>query len=407
MRTLGEVNYLEKYDVIIVGGGPGGATAAYNLAKAGISVCIIDKNAFPRDKVCGGGLCAHIRKFDYVDDIFFKTVSTSAVVYSPSQKHIIDYSPGKDLIYQVNRLDFDDHLIMHAKAQGAVVFEKQKVETIERIKGGIIVETKNMKFKGKVAIGAGGVFCPLSKFVGVTKNSSAFCMVEEIPLSAKEIVDRYTEERKSVLFFLENITGGYGWIFPKKESVNIGVGTYSNIMKEHGALKAYHSYHKTLKQLGYLPENHEPQNIKGAMLPFGGIRDKIVIDNVLLVGDSAGFVSPISGEGIYYAMDSGRIAAEVIIDSMRDDDFREAKLKKYYDICLNEWGEDIQLLNKYHKLLVNNSERSLRYAEHDEDFLDLIGGLMLMEEKPTEVKYELIKKMISCFFRIDILKVKN
>ena len=398
---------MEKYDVIIVGGGPGGATAAYNLAKEGISVCIIEKNAFPRDKVCGGGLCAHIRKFDYIDDIFFETVSTAATVYSPSQKHIVDYSPKKDLIYQVNRLDFDNHLIMHAKAQGAVVFEKQKVETVERIKDGIIVETKNMKFKGKVAIGAGGVFCPLSKSVGVTRNSNAFCMVEEIPLSDKEIVDRYTEERKSVLFFLENIPGGYGWIFPKKESVNIGVGTYSNIMKEHGALKAYYSYHKTLKQLGYLPENHEPQNIKDAMLPFDGIRDKIVTDNMLLIGDSAGFVSPISGEGIYYAMDSGRIAAEVIIDSLKEDDFGEIKLKKYYDICLNEWGKDIQLLNKYHKLLVNNSERSLRYAEHDEKFLDLIGGLMLMEKKPTEIKYELIKKMVSCFFQVDVLKRKN
>ena len=352
-------------------------------------------------------MCAHIRKFDYIDDIFFKTVSTAATVYSPSQKHVAEYSPKKDLIYQVNRLDFDNHLIMLAKAQGAVVFEKHKVETVERIKDGIIVETKNMKFKGKVAIGAGGVFCPLSKPIGGTRNSNAFCMVEEIPLSDKEIVDRYTEERKSVLFFLENIPGGYGWVFPKKESVNVGVGTYSNIMKEHGAFEAYYSYHKTLKQLGYLPENHEPQNIKGAMLPFGGIRDKIVTDNILLIGDSAGFVSPISGEGIYYAMDSGRIAAEVIIGSLEEGDFREIKLKKYYDICLNEWGRDIQLLNKYHKLLVNNSERSLRYAEYDERFLDLIGGLMLMEKRPTEIKYELIRKMVSCFLKVDILKRKT
>ena len=85
----------KKYDVIIVGGGPGGATAAYNLAKEGISVCIIEKDSFPRNKVCGGGLCAHIRKFDYIDDIFFETVSTAATVYSPSQKHVAEYSPKK------------------------------------------------------------------------------------------------------------------------------------------------------------------------------------------------------------------------------------------------------------------------------------------------------------------------
>lgn len=100
---------MKKYDVVIAGAGPGGSTSAYYLSKAGLKVCLLDRDKFPRFKACGGGLCPHITKFDFIDKKYYKTFSKSATIHSPSLKYIVNYSPQKIIFYQVDRKDFDYH----------------------------------------------------------------------------------------------------------------------------------------------------------------------------------------------------------------------------------------------------------------------------------------------------------
>ncbi len=401
---------MQHYDAVIVGAGPAGSTSAYYMARSGLKVCLLDRAVFPREKVCGGGLCSHIRKFDYIDESYFGTYSSTATIYSPSLKYGVDYCPDKDIIYQTDRRAFDYHLCLKAKEQGAHFFEYQKVEHIAKDDKNVHVYTGDNKYTARVLIGAAGVFCPAALYLRKNyrlpaswkRSQLAFCLVADIPLGRSEVLKRYKGTKNSVLFFLKNVHGGYAWVFPKEESVNIGLGSYVEIMKSYGSHKAFNEFVDILCQMEYLPQKLPCFDIKGGILPFCGPLSRVYADSMLLAGDSAGFVSPLSGEGIFYAMDSGRIAGEVVKECFEKGRFDARQLSRYQDICNDEWGRDLKILNRYHRLLINNAERSVKYARYDGDFLNLLGGIMNMEHKPSEVRLKILKGMVKNFFKFEL-----
>lgn len=393
---------MKEYDVVIAGAGPAGSTSAYYLAKSGLRVCLLDRCYFPREKTCGGGLCSHVSKFSFIDKSFFKTASSAATIYGSRALSGVEYAADREIVYQTDRKYFDHHLCLHAVKAGADFIENERVTNLQREGHRLHVYTSGGKYTGRAVIGAGGVFCPVATSVrkqnGLPSSWDTgqlfYCLVSEIPVDESEIEKRFGKGRNCVLFFPDHIRGGYAWAFPKKNSVNAGLGSYISALKSYGAFKAFYEYIDLLKHLDYLPQEQPCADIKGGVLPAAGPLKKTYTDNILLAGDAAGFVSAFSGEGIYYAMDSGRIASEVLLRSFEKGRLDAEQLSSYQSIWTRKWGRDLKMLSRFNGFLHDNVERIIRYARNDEKFLDLAGGIMMMEERPTKSLLKVMRSIV-------------
>jgi geranylgeranyl reductase family protein len=411
--TFGEVN-MGKRDVVIAGAGPSGATAAYYCAKAGLDVVLIDKDRFPRKKPCGGGLCPHITRFKFIDKKFFSVPSNKSTLFSPSMKESIEYDPGRPIFYQVEREEFDSHLCEKAREAGAEFIQGTAVCSVEREGESMLINTDKGVFKAHVVLGATGVFGPVARYVrkqnGLPPKWSdselAFCLVTEIPLGEKEVVKRYGTDRRVLMHFLDYIYGGYGWVFPKKETVNIGMGTFKDVIKSYGPKKAFNMYLKLLVRDGFLPEKLPDHKLRGGMFPYKGPLSSTVCDNVMLLGDAAGFVSPLSGEGIFFAMDSGRLAAKTLKAAFKRGDMSKSGLLSYHHACMREWGEDLQFLVSLHDTLINNAERSVRYASRDPKLKNMFADVMTFNQPPRTLRSAIMKRLAIDFLKVDLLRAK-
>jgi geranylgeranyl reductase family protein len=405
---------MKKRDVVIAGAGPSGATAAYYCAKAGLDTVFMDKDRFPRQKPCGGGLCPHIKRFDFIDERFFSVPSKTSTLFSPSMKESMDYEPNRPIFYQVERKEFDNHLCEKAQEAGAEFIQETTVRSVERKAEGMLITTDKGVFEADCVLGATGVFGPVAKYVREQNNlppkwrnsELAFCLVTEIPLGEKEVVKRYGEDRRVLLHFLEYVHGGYGWVFPKNEKVNIGMGSYLDVLKSYGTKKAFNRYIKLLVEDGFLPNELPDYRILGGMFPYKGPLPSIVCDNVMLLGDSAGFVSPFSGEGIFFAMDSGRLATKTLEIAFKQDDLSKSTLLSYHDACMREWGKDLQLLVKLHPTLIDNAERSVRYAARDPKLKDMFADVMTFYQSPRKLRGSIMRRLALDFFKIDLLRMR-
>lgn len=405
---------MKKRDVIIAGAGPSGATAAFYCARAGLDVLLIDRDHFPRQKPCGGGICPHIKAFDFIDERFFSVPSTRCTFYSPSLKEVMEYDPGRPVFYQVEREQFDNHICEKAQEAGAEFIQGTEVRSIEKKDEAMQVNTSTGELKADVVLGAEGVFGSVAKYVrrqnGLPHRWNnaelAFCLVTEIPMKENEIVSRYGEERKFLAHFLDSVHGGYGWVFPKKDKVNIGMGAAVDVIRSYGPKKAFREYINLLIRDGYLPLGLPNYELKGGMLPYKGPLSSIVCDNVMLLGDAAGFVSPISGEGIFFAMDSGRLAAETLRSAFKRGDLGKTVLSGYHDVCMREWGEDLRLLVKLHTRLINNAERTLRYASRDPLFRDVLMDTLTFNRPPHKLWGSVMRRLAVGLIRYDILRMR-
>ncbi|MEE9152404.1 MAG: NAD(P)/FAD-dependent oxidoreductase [Thermoplasmata archaeon] len=405
---------MKKRDVVIAGAGPSGATAAYYCAKAGLDTVLIDKNRFPRQKPCGGGLCPHIKRFKFIDEKFFSIHSNRSTLFSPSMKESMDYDPGRPIFYQVERKEFDNHICEKAQEAGAEFIQGTTVKSVERKDGGMLINTDRGFFKADIVLGATGVFGPVAKYVREQNNlpprwsdsELAFCLVTEIPIGEKEVVKRYGEDRRVLMHFLEYVYGGYGWVFPKKEKVNIGMGTYLDVIKSYGIKKAFNRYIKLLVGDGFLPKKLPDYRPLGGMFPYKGPLPSSVCDNVMLLGDAAGFVSPLSGEGIFFAMDSGRLAAKTLRSAFKRGDLKKSTLSSYHNACMREWGKDLQLLVSLHRTLINNAERSVRYAARDPKLKDMFADVMTFNQSPRKLRSSIMTRLVIDFLKVDLLRMK-
>jgi len=172
--------------------------------------------------------------------------------------------------------------------------------------------------------------------------------------------------------------GGYGWVFPKKNHVNIGIGEFTSSVDSSKPKKnireRYEDYIAVLKQRKIIPESFIIEDVKGGILPVFPLK-KTYGDRVLLCGDAAGFINPITGEGIYYAMMSGTMAAEVIVDALKTDRINARFLSRYQKKWLKEFGNDLKFLGRFNRQWGKNSETFVRLMSHDKKFAKLIIGV--------------------------------
>jgi geranylgeranyl reductase family protein len=317
----------DNYDAAIVGAGPAGSTAAYILGRKGYRVALLDKATFPRKKLCGGCLTAKTMRFlNRVFQESEESLTQKNIINFKSNRYEIRYKtetlidkPSAFTFYFVDRGTYDAFLLQKAKEAGADVIEREKVIHLELKTGenaGELTTSNDRHIRAKFIIGADGVNSIVrAKFFYKTRQtgheskkwnrSLAYCL-EVFPARQGKLQDL----DYPILSF-GYLRWGYAWIFPNKNRLVVGMG---GLHRKNKDLKT--AFTKFLDD--YNMEHVDPANAKGHPLPYGNFLKKPVQGNLLLVGDAAGLVDPMLGEGIYQAHKSGELAAQAIIETIEN-----------------------------------------------------------------------------------------
>jgi geranylgeranyl reductase family protein len=298
---------MKVFDVAIIGSGPAGASAAFELSKSGITTVIIEKETLPRYKTCGGGLVHRGRKnipFDIssVVEKEFYEVDT----YFSNTNIKLTTKRDKPIISMIMRDAFDNLIVEKSKENGVTLLQKHKVTDITF--GDIqTLHTSEGDIQAKFIISADGALSPIAKMAGWKETRTVIPALEyeiEVPSADFERLS------KNVRFDIDAIPHGYAWCFPKKNHLSVGVCILIKTNQKIDLKKYYNEY---LKVLGITEIINEDAH--GFMIPVSPRTDTFVQKNVFLIGDSAGFADPILAEGISNAILSGVLAAQSIIES--------------------------------------------------------------------------------------------
>lgn len=354
---------MRRVDIIVLGAGPAGAAAAARAARAGVSVALVDKARFPRDKLCGGGVTERSRAYfqeAFGQDIDFTDIlSTQDVEFWHAGARLAqmqDVAP----IHLAMRVSFDAQMLRHALAFGAADFTGHKVTHIE---GTTLTLAGGQQLSGKILIGADGVNSAIARHLfgrAYDRDQIGFALEVEAPK---------TDNSSALRIDFNAADWGYGWRFPKTGSVTIGVG---GLTSHNPDMKARMQGYTDLLGLTEVPR------VKGHFLPFGHFKTKPGRGPVLLAGDAAGLVDPITGEGIAYAIRSGHLAADAAVTALRQgspDRAFELYLRSLRPIHRNlriaRWLRRLVFSGRYKDAFFARMGRSgrLRY-----DYLDVLAG---------------------------------
>ena len=399
-------------DFIVCGAGPAGATAARGLASFGHSVLLLDRDDFPRDKACGGGLCPHVFDFPHVrenlDDVL-ESVCTRGMIYSPSLKGHIDQRSETPLFYNIRRKRFDHHLVNMAREAGAELKREHVARVTEDGTKVRVTTVAGNELTAKALVGATGPYDPAARYVREHtgqrplwgEDEIGTILVHEFPVGKGFIDEVYGEERLSIIHLLTAglLDGGYGygWVFSKNDVLNIGYGGFKRDMKEVDRRSVFLRYLKVLEQDGYVPEDLPLDRFRGAPLPLKGAIRTTYHNRMLIAGDAAGFISPISGEGIYYAMDSGRMAAETLHRASQSNDYTARGLSGYQKEWNRAWGRDLEILKLFANRLMAWPEAIIRYGMKDEVLRRYLVAIFISSESAYRLKTGIVSRVVRNF----------
>ena len=300
---------MEQFDSIVVGAGPGGSTTAYRLAAAGRSVLLLDRAEFPRDKPCGGGLTIRAVKLLPFSVESVVEARVDAMRFRVGFRSAFERKCRGPVVLMTQRRRLDHFLVEQAVAGGVDFRQGARVTALEAADDGVIVRWSGGAdgggiARGAVLVGADGCNGVVPRLLGLGDDYTHGVALEaNVPYTAEE---RARYEGAAVIE-LGTVPGGYGWVFPKGDHFNVGVGGWAEEgprLREHlAALCAAHdvAVDRLAEQRGYRLPLRRP----GSLLVQG---------RALLVGDAAGVVDPLTGDGMYEAFLTGKLASDAILD---------------------------------------------------------------------------------------------
>jgi geranylgeranyl reductase family protein len=306
---------MATYDVAIVGAGPAGSTAAYRLAEAGASVLLLDRAIFPRDKPCGGGVtgrAARLLPFSLepvVEDV------VDRLDCGLRYRHRFSRRARGPLAYMTQRRRLDHFLLRQAAEAGAEVRE------------GVTVDARELD--ARIVIGADGCNGASARQLGLAER-----IVHGVALEAN-----YPHEARfagGMLLEIAVIRGGYGWIFPKGDHVNVGVGG-----NEDEGPRLRRELRRMCEEYGVDPD--AAHDLRGYRLPLRLPGSRLARGRTAVIGDAAGLVDPFSGDGMYEAFLSAQLVAEAALEVLAGraetlDGYQAAVERRIAPLTRAGWG---------------------------------------------------------------------
>ena len=299
------------YDVVVVGSGPAGAIVAYELAKQGFTVLILDKAKLPRYKPCGGGITYKtIREFPYEIQPAID-LKSEGIILSFGGKQLLKTDLQKNVAWMVMRDQFDYYLVQKAIEAGARVKDSTRVSDVNLREGDVEIITDKGYFHSQIVVGADGVNSTIARSLNLLSNRETGVALEaEVGVPSVSL----RKQGAYATFDFGALPNGYGWIFPKKDHFSIGV---FHAKKER--LSSIKFYFQRFIESQNVLARHSLMNICGHRIPLGWKTGKLHTHRAILVGDAANLADPWLGEGIHYVVSSAKIAANVIKESLDDD----------------------------------------------------------------------------------------
>ncbi len=311
---MNNVSDSKEYDVVVVGMGPAGAAAAHELSRVGLSVLALDKQRHPRYKVCGGGLSARIESIIGHE---FKTVVEHTVygvqfAYRGQESFLIESS--SPIAYMVMRDRFDQALVEKARRVGTEVHEGEAGVQFSHCPDGVMVSTGRGRYYAKFLIGADGANSLVAQQLFPRRR------IQRMPTLESEVEIEQAAPYPSsntVLIDIGVTRKGYAWIFPKQERLSVGVAEFRG--KASSPKTVFERFVHDQKGLA---ERAIPRPVGHPLPLYPGRRNhasaSLVQGQAVLVGDAGHLVDPLFGEGIYYAVRSGQLAARAILGTVHN-----------------------------------------------------------------------------------------
>ena len=328
-----------KYDVVVVGGGPAGSMAAWEAAKVGVSVCMLEKDRDIGYPVRCGEAAGEsgLRQFVEIEDSWIAEKITSVKLVSPNLTSV-DIDFAAETGYILNRRIFDYDLSRYAANAGAEVYTKAYVKNVLANNGevnGVVLDYlgEEKQIQAKIVIGADGLTSRVGRWAGLKTLVRMKDMESAVQYSVANVD---IEPNKMIMYVGRNhAPGGYIWVFPKgKKFANIGIG-----------ISGKYSKHKSAQK--YLDEFMEREYPDAAILTTmcGGVpcakpMEKPVADGIMLVGDAAHQINPMTGGGIVAGMKGGWIAGQVAAEAIKKNDYSEDSLLEYPKRMRKDFGKN-------------------------------------------------------------------
>jgi len=329
------------YDLIVVGSGPAGASAARKAAHNGLKTLLIEKERIPRNKLCGGGVTPKVLKlFDFkLPDELVECAPRSARIHGG--ENCYRFQTDRTIVYMTSRSRFDAFLTERAIDAGAELKDGSPVYRIERTNACVEAKTHSGSFRSKMLIGADGMGGPTASNGQLhdhwMPDEVVYAMESEAYVGEGAVEDFVGEEGFFDIYFGVS-PAGYGWVFPKDNHLTVGVGCRLSRLRDARAL--FDGFVKKIPQL----EGYEIPRPMAHLIPLGGAtKVPLLTDRILLAGDCAGFAEPLLGEGIYFSILGAQISAEVAAEACRSERFDAEFLRTYQCRCRSEFGLDFEV----------------------------------------------------------------
>ena len=377
----------ERHDVVVVGAGPAGSITAKTAAEHGLDVLLIERNQEIGVPVkCAEGVSKEIEKFVALDKKWICAEVKGANIYGPDgTKVVMSGEKMEEVGYVLERRIFDKFLASEAARAGAEVRVKTEAYGIIEANGyakGVYVRSigEDTRISAPVVVGADGVESKVGRWAGINTRllPSNVSVGAEFLMCDIELNKDYSE------FFLgsEVAPKGYAWVFPKGgDCANVGLGIGGDVSGEK---------HRAIDYLKAFVRNRFPNGktvaeMYGAV-PLSGPLKETVADGLILVGDAARQVNALTGGGITYAMQAGKIAGDVIAKAVQEKDFSKKRLMEYESRWRREFGKRLETGLKAKEFFFTLSDEDLNTLAHS------LAGVKIEELSVGALLLELIRR---------------